>query len=106
METASQTSSPTFPPEVSPRKIPARTMPDGDVDKSWSLRNLKDTRDNVIEQINGAQAVPDTFKAAFVEAIDRLPAKARLIEVNVHSQSVSLKDGRVKHHGCWDISEL
>ncbi len=102
--------SPTFPPVVNRRSQPASERlapaPDGELAKSWSLRQLRDTRENVIEQINAAQFVPDEAKAFLTAAIRQSHSTAKLISVDAHCQVVKLKDGRAKHHGCWDVSEI
>lgn len=81
-------------------------IPAGDIEKSWALRHLKDTREDVIEQIRGAVTVPEWAKSFLVSAINQSHPKSRLISVDAHCQVVQLPGGKVKHLGCWDISEI
>lgn len=71
--------------------------------KSWNLRDLKDTRENVIESVKAAAFVPDACKAMLVEALEAHPG--RLIRLDAHCRVASTPKG-LKHILTMDISEL
>jgi hypothetical protein len=87
-----------------PEPRPAKAQ--GVAGKSWCLRSLRDTRENVIEAIQHAATLPEEAKALLIAAINEHHVKSRLICVDAHCQVMAGPDGRVKHHGCWDISEI
>lgn len=62
--------------------------------QNWNLRELKDTRENIIEQIKGAATVPETAKAALVEVIERNHSKSNLLRVDAHANSFEVSNGR------------
>jgi hypothetical protein len=61
--------------------------------RDWSLRDLKDTRAGMIEQVQAAAFVPDQCKAMLVEAIELFDPKANLLRLNCHAH-VGGKDKR------------
>lgn len=58
--------------------------PDG-----WSLRNIKDTRENIVEAISAAQSVPDAAKDFLIYHVNALPFSVRLVRVDAHCHLVN-----------------
>jgi len=73
--------------------------------KNWSLRNLKDTRENLITQVSGTQSIPDAAKAMIVEAITNHDSPANLLRVDAYLQVVKTKSGTKAMYDL-DISDL
>lgn len=53
--------------------------------RSWNLRHIKDTRENVIQKVAGAATVPDAMKAMLTEAIESLDPKINLVKLDAHA---------------------
>jgi len=97
---------PSFPPTNTRKTEASSAVPSGDIQKSWSLRQVRDTRDAVIEAIQGAATAPDEAKVFLEASINRTHPNSRLIEVDAHCQVVQLPDGKVKHFFSFAISDL
>lgn len=72
---------------------------------SWNLRELKDTRENVVKTIEQSASVPEACRAMLIAAINESHGHAKLIRLDAHCQIVKTAKG-IKHLGTWDISEL
>ena len=73
---------------------------------AWSLRGIKDTREDVIEAVQSAAFVPTSFKTALIETIEDHHPKAKLLRLDAHCQ-VFLGPDSAKHCiGSWDISTI
>jgi hypothetical protein len=67
---------------------PTQSKPEEAPVDGWNLRNLKDTRENIVELINSAEFVPPTAKAFLVAHVDALPFAVRLVKVDAHCHLV------------------
>lgn len=63
--------------------------------KPWSLREIKDTRENLIESVKGAAFVPETAKAMLVETIEKEFPNSRLLRLDAHVHVSEQKERKV-----------
>jgi len=72
---------------------------------SWSLREVKGMRDDVMEQIQAAEFVPDTSKAMLVKMVEEFPQSSKLLRVDCHAFMEISASGPMQVGG-WTISAL
>ena len=72
---------------------------------SWSLRELKGTREELMDQIQAAAFVPDTAKAMLVKMVEDFPQPHRLLRVDCHAFITDVGKGPLQVGG-WTVSVL
>lgn len=68
--------------------MPIETTPK---DTGWTLRDLKDTRENIVDSIQRADRVPEHAKAFLIAEVNQLPASAKLVRVDAHCHIIGAK---------------
>jgi hypothetical protein len=74
--------------------------------RQWHLSDLKDTRENVIDAVNGSAFVPSNAKALIVDAINTTHGDANLLSLSAHAQIFATQDKRRHHIINIHISEI
>lgn len=72
---------------------------------SWSLRELKGSREDLSDQIQSATFVPDTAKAMLVKMVAEFPHESKLLRVDCHAFMCVSGNGPMQVGG-WTISTL
>ena len=72
---------------------------------SWALRELKGTREELMDQITAAAFVPDPAKAMLVKMVEDFPQPHRLLRVDCHAFITDAGKGPLQVGG-WTISAL
>lgn len=68
--------------------MPTETAPK---DTGWTLRDLKDTRETIVEAIQASARVPEHAKTFLIAEVNQLPASAKLVRVDAHCHIVGAK---------------
>ncbi len=74
---------------------PINTDPHEGQMKPWTLRDLKDTRQNVRESVEAAAFVPRGAKAMLVEIIDEAFPTSKLLRLDAHAMIIEQRGKKV-----------
>ena len=73
--------------------------------QSWNLRDLKGTREDLVEQIVAATFVPVACKAMLVEQVQELKHPGKLFRLDCHAFCVESERG-LTLTGHWNLASI